>query len=112
MIYFCGLLSTSFFSGSGIILVSCVSGAQLSNYATFLTEPAMAPLSIVMTSLSTATAVFVIPALTRLLLGQRLPVDARAMMFDITQIIVAPVAGGIALKQYVLTSKPFNISYI
>eukprot|EP00250_Pteridium_aquilinum_P000052 c10068_g1_i1 orf=73-1305(+) len=86
--------------GTGIILVSCVSGAQLSNYATFLVEPAMAPLSIVMTALSTATAVFVIPALTHLFLGQRLPVDARAMMFDITQIVVAPIAAGLALKQF------------
>lgn len=84
--------------GTGIILVSCVSGAQLSNYATFLVEPSMAPLSIVMTALSTATAVFVIPALTRLLLGQRLPVDARSMMFDITQIVVAPIGAGLALK--------------
>lgn len=86
--------------GTGIILVSCVSGAQLSNYATFLVEPSMAPLSIVMTALSTATAVFVIPALTHLLLGQRLPVDAHAMMYDITQIVVAPIAAGLALKQF------------
>lgn len=86
--------------GSGIILVSCVSGAQLSNYATFLVEPSMAPLSIVMTALSTATAVFVIPALTHILLGQRLPVDAWAMMYDITQIVVAPVAAGLALRQF------------
>ncbi|MCO5600150.1 hypothetical protein L7F22_054258 [Adiantum nelumboides] len=85
--------------GTGLILVSCVSGAQLSNYATFLVDPTMAPLSIVMTAISTATAVFVIPALTHLLLGQRLPVDARSMMFDITQIVVAPIAAGLALKQ-------------
>ncbi|KAH7435486.1 hypothetical protein KP509_06G066900 [Ceratopteris richardii] len=86
--------------GTGIILVSCVSGAQLSNYATFLVEPAMAPLSIVMTALSTATAVFVIPGLTHLLLGQRLPVDAKSMMFDITQIVVFPIAAGLMLKQF------------
>ncbi|KAI5067565.1 hypothetical protein GOP47_0018093 [Adiantum capillus-veneris] len=86
--------------GTGLILVSCVSGAQLSNYATFLVNPSMAPLSIVMTALSTATAVFVIPALTHLLLGQRLPVDARSMMVDITQIVVAPIAAGLALKQF------------
>lgn len=93
--------------GSGIILVSCVSGAQLSNYATFLVEPSMAPLSIVMTALSTATAVFVTPALTHLFLGQRLPVDVRAMMFDITQIVVAPVAAGLALKQFAPTITRF-----
>jgi predicted Na+-dependent transporter len=57
--------------GAGIMLVSCVSGAQLSNYATFLTDPHMAPLSIVMTSLSTATAVFVTPTLSYFLIGQK-----------------------------------------
>ncbi|MCO5552124.1 hypothetical protein L7F22_005634 [Adiantum nelumboides] len=50
--------------GMGLIQVSCVSGAQLSNYATFLVDPTMAPLSIVMTAISTATTVFVIRALT------------------------------------------------
>jgi predicted Na+-dependent transporter len=59
--------------GAGIMLVSCVSGAQLSNYATFLIDPHMAFLSIVMTSLSTATAVFVTPTLSYFLIGQKLP---------------------------------------
>ncbi|KAH7425882.1 hypothetical protein KP509_11G076000 [Ceratopteris richardii] len=85
--------------GSGMILVSCVSGAQLSNYATFLVEQEMAPLSIVMTAISTATAVFVTPALTSLLLGKRLPVDFWGMVVNITQIVVAPIATGIVLKQ-------------
>ncbi|KAK9927415.1 hypothetical protein M0R45_024599 [Rubus argutus] len=59
--------------GAGIMLVSCVSGAQLSNYATFLTDPPMAPLSIVMTSLSTATAIVVTPIAAGLLLNRYLP---------------------------------------
>lgn len=86
--------------GSGIILVSCVSGAQLSNYATFLVEPTMAPLSIVMTALSTATSVVVTPALTLLLLGKRLPIDVYGMIINITQIVVAPIAFGIALNRF------------
>ncbi|XP_011628404.1 probable sodium/metabolite cotransporter BASS5, chloroplastic isoform X2 [Amborella trichopoda] len=85
--------------GSGIMLVSCVSGAQLSNYATFLTDPAMAPLSIVMTSLSTATAVFITPFLSLLLIGKRLPVDVRGMMTSIMQIVIAPIAAGLLLNR-------------
>lgn len=85
--------------GSGIILVSCVSGAQLSNYATFLVEPTMAPLSIVMTALSTVTAVVVTPALTLLLLGKRLPIDVHGMIVNISQIVVAPIAAGLALNR-------------
>lgn len=86
-------------SGAGIMLVSCVSGAQLSNYATFLTDPQMAPLSIIMTSLSTATAVIVTPMLSLLLIGKRLPVDVKGMVFSITQIVVAPIAAGLLLNR-------------
>ncbi|XP_004511635.1 probable sodium/metabolite cotransporter BASS5, chloroplastic [Cicer arietinum] len=86
--------------GAGIVLVGCVSGAQLSNYATFLTDPQMAPLSIVMTSLSTASAVFVTPLLLLLLIGKRLPVDVKGMVFSITQIVVAPIAAGLLLNRF------------
>ncbi|XP_020588969.1 probable sodium/metabolite cotransporter BASS5, chloroplastic isoform X2 [Phalaenopsis equestris] len=86
--------------GAGIMLVSCVSGAQLSNYATFLTDPPMAPLSIVMTSLSTATAVFVTPTLSLLLIGKKLPVDVIGMMSSIMQIVVAPIAAGLLLNRF------------
>lgn len=86
--------------GAGIMLTSCVSGAQLSNYATFLTDPPMAPLSIVMTSLSTATAVFVTPILSLLLIGKRLPVDVKGMVSSILQIVVAPIAAGLLLNRF------------
>lgn len=79
--------------------MSCVSGAQLSTYATFLTDPQMAPLSIVMTSLSTASAVFVTPLLSLLLIGKRLPVDVKGMVLSITQIVVAPIALGLLLNR-------------
>lgn len=80
-------------------MTSCVSGAQLSNYATFLTDPPMAPLSIVMTSLSTATAALVTPFLSLLLIGKRLPVDVIGMISNIIQIVVVPVAAGLLLNR-------------
>ncbi|XP_057510661.1 probable sodium/metabolite cotransporter BASS6, chloroplastic isoform X1 [Actinidia eriantha] len=86
--------------GAGIMLTSCVSGAQLSNYATFLTDPQMAPLSIVMTSFSTATAVFVTPILSLLLIGKRLPVDVKGMVSSILQIVIAPIAAGLLLNRF------------
>ncbi|CAN6914479.1 unnamed protein product [Brassica oleracea] len=90
-----GLAAVSLFQlptplGAGIMLVSCVSGAQLSNYATFLTDPALALLSIVMTSLSTATAVLVTPMLSLLLIGKKLPVDVKGMISSILQHTVVP----------------------
>ncbi|XP_057811797.1 probable sodium/metabolite cotransporter BASS5, chloroplastic isoform X1 [Salvia miltiorrhiza] len=84
----------------GIMLTSCVSGAQLSNYATFLTDPEMAPLSIVMTSLSTASAVFVTPFLSLLLIGTKLPVDVKGMVSNILQIVVTPIATGLLLNRF------------
>lgn len=81
------------------MLTSCVSGAQLSNYATFLTDPQMAPLSILMTSLSTATAVFVTPILSVLLIGKRLPIDVKGMVVNILQIVVAPIVAGLLLNR-------------
>ncbi|KAJ0479826.1 putative Bile acid:sodium symporter/arsenical resistance protein Acr3 [Helianthus annuus] len=88
-----------FDSGTGIMLTSCVSGAQLSNYAIFLTHPMMAPLSIVMTSISTATAVFVTPLLSLLLIGKRLHVDVKGMVSNILQIVVSPIAAGLLLNR-------------
>jgi len=86
--------------GAGIMLTSCVSGAQLSNYATFLTDPKMAPLSIVMTSFSTASAVLVTPILSLLLIGKRLPVDVKGMVSSIMQIVVTPIAAGLLLNRF------------
>ncbi|XP_065858068.1 probable sodium/metabolite cotransporter BASS6, chloroplastic isoform X2 [Euphorbia lathyris] len=103
--YIFGIISVSVLGlptsvGAGVMLVSCVSGAQLSNYATFLTDPSMAPLSIVMTSLSTATAVFVTPLLSLLLIGKRLPVDVKGMVSSILQIVVTPIAAGLLLNRF------------
>uniref|UniRef100_A0A7N0ZQP5 Uncharacterized protein n=1 Tax=Kalanchoe fedtschenkoi TaxID=63787 RepID=A0A7N0ZQP5_KALFE len=102
--YLCGVLAVTVFGmptsiGAGIMLTSCVSGAQLSNYATFLTDPPLAPLSIVMTSLSTASAVFITPLLSLLLIGKRLPVDVRGMVSSITQIVISPIAAGLFLNR-------------
>lgn len=77
-----------------LMQVSCVSGAQLASYATFLSHPEQAPLSIVLTALSTAVGVFMTPLLALVLLGARLPVNAPQMAVSIFQIVVAPVAAG------------------
>ena len=74
--------------------VACVSGAQLSNYATFLVHPEQAALSIVLTALSTAAGVLATPLLVLLLLGQRIPVDVPGMAASIVQIVLLPVGLG------------------
>ena len=80
-----------------------MSGAQLSNYATYLVEPEQAPLSIVLTALSTACGVVATPLLALLMLGQRVPVDAKGMSLSIMQIVIMPVAAGKLERQAVPT---------
>ena len=71
-----------------------MSGAQLSNYATWLVHPEQAPLSIVLTALSTASGVLLTPLLALILLGARIPVDAASMALSIVQIVLVPVLAG------------------
>ncbi|VYS62377.1 unnamed protein product [Arabidopsis thaliana] len=102
--YIFGVIAVSLFNlptsiGAGIMLVSCVSGAQLSNYTTFLTDPSLAALSIVMTSISTATAVLVTPMLSLLLIGKKLPVDVFGMISSILQVVITPIAAGLLLNR-------------
>ena len=86
--------------------VACVSGAQLSNYATFLVHPEQAPLSIVLTALSTAAGVFLTPLLALVLLGARIPVDAASMALSIVQIVLVPVLAGVQLLLCAHLSSP------
>lgn len=47
-----------------------------------------------LTALSSAAGVFMTPLLALLLLGARIPVDARGMVLSITQIVLVPVLAG------------------
>lgn len=84
---------------AGFVLMSCVAGAQLSSYASFLSKGDVA-LSILLTSSSTIASVLVTPLLTGLLIGSVVPVDAVAMSKSILQVVLAPIALGLALNTY------------
>lgn len=66
---------------AGFVLMSCVAGAQLSSYASFL-------LSILLTSSTTIASVLVTPFLAGLLIGSFIPVDAVAMAKSILQVLL------------------------
>lgn len=72
---------------AGFILTTCVSGAQLSSYGSFLSKGDVA-LSILLTSTTTIASVLVTPLLTGLLIGSVVPVDAVAMSKSILQVRV------------------------
>jgi BASS family bile acid:Na+ symporter len=82
----CAAFGVSSLFSSGLILTSCVAGAQLSSYAAFLSEGDVA-LSIILTSLTTITSVIITPLLTKLLIGSVVPVDVIAMGKSILQVI-------------------------
>ncbi|XP_057780960.1 probable sodium/metabolite cotransporter BASS3, chloroplastic [Salvia miltiorrhiza] len=84
---------------AGFVLMACVAGAQLSSYASFLSKGDVA-LSILLTSSSTIASVLVTPLLTGLLIGSVVPVDAVAMSKSILQVVLAPIALGLALNTY------------
>ncbi|KAL9140755.1 hypothetical protein ABFS82_14G058200 [Erythranthe guttata] len=84
---------------AGFVLTSCVAGAQLSSYASFLSKGDVA-LSILLTSSSTIASVLITPLLTGLLIGSVVPVDAVAMSKSILQVVLAPVFLGLVLNSY------------
>lgn len=73
---------------AGFVLTACVSGAQLSSYASFLSKGDVA-VSILLTSSTTIASVLVTPLLTGLLIGSVVPVDAVAMSKSILQVMSA-----------------------
>ncbi|MFS7964419.1 putative Bile acid:sodium symporter/arsenical resistance protein Acr3 [Helianthus anomalus] len=84
---------------AGFVLMACVSGAQLSSYASFLSKGDVA-LSILLTSSSTIASVLFTPLLTGLLIGSVVPVDAIAMSKSILQVVLVPVTLGLVLNTY------------
>lgn len=90
-------MPSAFFAG--FVLTCCVSGAQLSSYASFLSKGDVA-LSILLTSCSTISSVVVTPVLTGLLIGSVVPVDGIAMAKSILQVVLVPVTLGLLLNTY------------
>lgn len=87
----------------GVILVGCSPGGTSSNVMTYLAKGNMA-LSVTATSVSTLLAPIITPALILLLASAWLPVSFSAMFISIIQIVLVPIALGVAV-QYLLGNK-------
>lgn len=87
----------------GVILVGCSPGGTSSNVMTFLAKGNMA-LSVTATSVTTLLAPVITPALTLFLASAWLPVSFSAMFISIIQIVLIPIALGVAV-QYLLGTK-------
>jgi BASS family bile acid:Na+ symporter len=84
---------------AGVILVGTCPGGTASNVISYLARADVA-LSIALTSLSTLLAVLATPLLTRLYLGQGVEVDVLGMVASILQVVIAPVALGVAANAW------------
>jgi BASS family bile acid:Na+ symporter len=73
-------------------------GGTASNIVAYIARGYM-PLSIMMTTASTLTACLTTPALTSLLVGTLVPVNAQALFLSTIQLVLAPVLIGAALNQ-------------
>lgn len=90
---------------AGIILVGCCPSGLASNVMSYLARANLA-LSVSVTTISTLLAPFLTPLLMGLLGGNFIEINFWAMVWDITKIVIIPIAGGL-LFHYLVHGK-FN----
>ena len=83
----------------GVILVGCCPGGTASNVMTYLAKGDLA-LSVGMTGVSTILAPILTPALTLLLAGKTVEVDAAGMFIGILWVVVLPICLGLVAKRF------------
>lgn len=81
----------------GVILVGCCPGGTASNVVCYLANANVA-LSVVLTTLSTFAAIVMTPLLTQMLAGALVQVETWKIFFTTLQVVLLPVAAGLALK--------------
>jgi bile acid:Na+ symporter, BASS family len=90
----------------GLSLVANCPGGTASNVICYIADLDVA-LSVTMTSVSTLLAVVMTPFLTLFLVGNRLNVDGFGLFLSTVQVIIIPIALGLALRRWIpkLTKK-------
>ncbi len=83
----------------GLILVACCPGGTASNVVTYIARADVA-LSVMMTTCTTLGAVLLTPLLTKLLAGRLVEVDAQGLFLSTLQVVVLPVAAGVAINRW------------
>ena len=84
---------------AGIILVGCAPGGLASNVMAYISGANLA-LSLSLTAFSTLLAPFATPLLMSWLAGEYIPLDAMAMFWSITKIVILPVVAGLVFNHY------------
>ncbi len=82
----------------GVILVGCCPGGTASNVITYLAGGDLA-LSVGMTTVSTLVAPLLTPAITWLLAGTYVNVDALGMLLSILWVVILPIVAGLLAQR-------------
>lgn len=84
---------------AGVVLVGCAPGGTSSNVMTYLAKGDVA-LSVCMTAVSTLLAPIVTPALTWLLVGEKIDVQYIGMFISIVKVVIIPIVLGIIFNRF------------
>ena len=83
---------------AGVVLIGCSPSGLASNVMSYLAKANLA-LSITITSITTLMAPFVTPLLMKLLAGELIEIEVTKMMWDITKMIIFPIAAGLIFNK-------------
>jgi bile acid:Na+ symporter, BASS family len=92
--------------GAGIVLIGSVPGGVASNLINYLAGANVA-LSVTMTAVSTLISPLLTPFWMKVLAGRMIPVDFLSMMFSIINMIIVPIAAGLAANRILYSRKPW-----
>jgi len=84
---------------AGMVLVGSINGGQASNLCTYIARGNVA-LSVLMTTATTVGAIFMTPLICKGLLGTVVPVDAVGIAFSTIQVVLGPIAVGMATNKF------------
>ncbi len=84
---------------AGVILVGSSPSGLASNVMSFISKSNLA-LSITLTACATVIAPFSTPLLMKLLASSYVPIDALAMLWSITKIVLLPIIGGLIFNHF------------
>jgi len=84
---------------AGLVLVGSVNGGQASNLCTYIAKGNVA-LSVIMTTATTLGAIVMTPLLSKFVLGTVVQVDALGIAWSTIQVVLVPIALGMALNRY------------
>ena len=99
---------------AGLVLVSCINGAQASNLCTYIGQGDLA-LSVMMTTMTTMGAIVMTPTVGKLLLGKVVPVDSLAIAKSTVQVVLAPIILGMVrliLRYFPHVSSTYFVSHV